>query len=120
MTDEHLIEVAKQAAREAIAVQKEAAGRWNDAALIRRGHWDNLTEVRDAITGALAALDAVAPLILGRAGVDRELLDFVTLWMCRLVDGEASESEVAGVLQHYPDAPWEHGRALAPKEGETT
>lgn len=67
MITDPIRETVRQAAREAVAVTKEAAGRWNDAALIRLGHWDNLTEVRDALFGADAALTASAPLIRAQA-----------------------------------------------------
>lgn len=52
---------------------------------------------------------------------DRKTLDFVTLWMSRYVDGEATAEEVIGVLRWWPDAPWANGRpkprAIIPDPG---
>lgn len=40
---------------------------------------------------------------------------FVTRWLARLVDGEATEAECISVLRHYP-GPWENGRANIPAD----
>jgi len=54
---------AIQAAREAVA-KRYAAPSWGDYAdLIRAGKYDREGEVEDFIAGALAALDAVRPMI---------------------------------------------------------
>jgi hypothetical protein len=68
MITDDIREVAKQAAREAVARRHDIDGWSSQAALIRIGELDDEPDVHDAILGALAALDAVAPLIVARSG----------------------------------------------------
>jgi hypothetical protein len=119
MVDNDIREVAKQAAREAVAQgydhqatrDPEHRERWLDtAACIRSGEWDANSDVSTAILGALAALDAVAPLIVGRCAetargdqnADLRDDDRVRFWV-------SGRKDAADAIL-----------ALAPKEGETT
>lgn len=62
MTEE-LVEKAIQAAREEIARQKDAGAAPVSAEFVRRGEWDDVSEVRQAI----AIARAVIPVVLEEA-----------------------------------------------------
>jgi hypothetical protein len=121
MTDNDIREVAKQAAREAVARQYEAVGHGASAARIRAGGHDDIAGVSDAIAVALAALEAAAPLIVGRCaeaargvGEDARSTAFVS------PNGSAKREQCLGVVGAA--AVIERAiLALAPKaEGEPT
>ena len=67
MTDP-IQEAAKQAAREAVAKELDAAGYAMEAEEVRGGRHDHAPAVRNAILGALAALDALPPGMLDHSG----------------------------------------------------